>query len=127
MRGLAYAIAAIAAVGIIIGIAAIPKQPSDEQAVSLPATATASTKVMTEAGKLTLSVPSMHCEFACFPRVKEAIEQVDGVQGVQLAAQAEEGVIDNRQVIVDYDSGFDVNAALVLLAKEGFDDSEMVQ
>ena len=127
MRGLAYAIAAIAAVGIIIGIAAIPKQPSDEQAVTLPATATVSTNVMPEAGKLTLSVPSMHCEFACFPRVKEAIEQVDGVQGVQLAAQAEEGVIDNRQVIVDYDSGFDVNAALVLLAKEGFDDSEMVQ
>ena len=62
-----------------------------------------------------------------FPRVKETIESVEGVQAVELAEQKEEGVIDNRQVIVKYDTGFDVNAALTLLAKEGFDDSEMVQ
>ena len=69
----------------------------------------------------------MHCEFACFPRVKEAIESVDGVQEVQLAEQKEEGTIDNRQVVVKYDAGFDVDSALALLSKEGFADADVVQ
>jgi mercuric ion binding protein len=72
-------------------------------------------------------VPSMHCEFACYPRVKEAIENAGAVQSVELAEQKEEGVIDNRQVIVTYDAGFNANDALALLAKEGFDDSDIVQ
>ena len=69
----------------------------------------------------------MHCEFACFPRVKETIENAAGVQEVQLAAQKEEGTIDNRQVVVKYDAGFDVASALTLLAEEGFADSDVVQ
>lgn len=133
MRGLAYVIAAIAAVGIMIGIASIPQEntpdgPAARQPVAAePAAANTLSGVMAEAGSLTLNVPSMHCEFACYPRVKEAIEKVDGVQGVELAAQKEEGVIDNRQVIVQFDAGFDINSALALLAKEGFDDSDVVQ
>ena len=126
MRGLAYAIAVIAAVGIMIGIASLPQQSSDELAA--PAIAVSTTpEGMSEAGTLTLSVPSMHCEFACFPRVKEAIESADGVQEVQLAEQKEEGTIDNRQVVVKYDAGFDVNSALALLSKEGFADADVVQ
>jgi copper chaperone CopZ len=104
----------------------LPQQSSDDLAA--PAIAVAATpEVMSEAGTLTLSVPSMHCEFACFPRVKEAIESADGVQEVQLAAQKEEGSIDNRQVVVKYDAGFDVGSALALLSKEGFADSDVVQ
>ncbi len=126
MRGLAYAIAVIAAVGIMIGIATLPQQSSDDMAA--PAIAVSATpEVMSEAGTLTLSVPSMHCEFACFPRVKEALESADGVQEVQLAEQKEEGTIDNRQVVVKYDAGFDVNSALALLSKEGFADADVVQ
>ena len=127
MRGLAYAIAVIAAVGIMIGIAMSPQQSSDELAAPAAIAVSATPEVMTEAGTLTLSVPNMHCEFACFPRVKEAIESADGVQEVQLAAQKEEGTIDNRQVVVKYDAGFDLGAALTLLSKEGFADSDVVQ
>ena len=129
MRGFAYAIAVLAAIGIMIGIAMSPQQPADNLAAPATSTTTvaATPDVMAEAGTITLSVPTMHCEFACFPRVKEAIESADGVQEVQLAEQKEEGTIDNRQVVVKYDAGFDVGSALTLLSEEGFADSEVVQ
>ena len=134
MRGLAYIIAAVAAVGIIIGIASLPNQEAGDVASS-PAPATAASidaapaqaEPMTEPGELLVSVPSMHCQFACFPRVKEAIERADGVESVELAEQKEEGVLDNRQVIVKYKPGFDINDALTMLSSEGFEDSELVQ
>lgn len=127
MRGLAYAIAVIAAVGIMIAIATTPQQPVDDLSSPPAIAASATSEVMTEAGTLTISVPNMHCEFACFPRVKETIEHAAGVQEVQLAAQKEEGTIDNRQVVVKYDPGFDVASTLTLLAEEGFPDSDVVQ
>jgi len=115
----------------MIGIATSPQHSAEPTSNDLAAPAaiavSATPEVMTEAGTITLNVPSMHCEFACFPRVKEAIESADGVQEVQLAAQKEEGTIDNRQVVVKYDAGFDLGAALTLLSKEGFADSDVVQ
>jgi copper chaperone CopZ len=131
MRGLAYAIAVIAAVGIMIGIAMSPQHSAEQTPNELAAPAaiavSATPELMTEAGTLILDVPNMHCEFACFPRVKEAIESTDGVQEVQLAPQQEEGTIDNRQVVVKYDAGFDLRAALTSLSKEGFADADVVQ
>jgi copper chaperone CopZ len=82
---------------------------------------------MTEAGTLTLSVPSMHCAVACYPRVKETLEGVDGVSEVVLDKQKEEGLIDNRQVVLSYDAGFDLTAALANLSQEGFEDASVVQ
>ena len=82
---------------------------------------------MADSGTLTLDVPSMHCEFACFPRVQKALEDSEGVASVELAPQAEEGVLDNRQVIVNYEPGFDLAAALTSLQEEGFKDSDVVQ
>ncbi len=132
MRGFAYAIAAIAAVGIVIAIATMPGQSASET-TSAPAAAETlelvetSSTVKTEPGMLTLAVPEMHCEFACFPKVKETLESTAGVELVELAPQKEEGAIDNRQVIVTFKPGFDVNDAIARLSKEGFDDSDVVQ
>ncbi|MGI9471700.1 MAG: heavy-metal-associated domain-containing protein [Rubripirellula sp.] len=130
MRGLAYVIAAIAAVGIMIGIASYPDQ-AETNGTGSASVSNASTEsapeLMAEAGTMTLSVPAMHCEFACFPRVKQSIEESGGVASVELAEQKEEGVIDNRQVIVNYEPGFDLNAVLASLEKEGFSDSDVVQ
>ena len=132
MRGFAYLIAVLAAIGIMIGIVSFPGQKTPgplEDGADRVATepVSASPQVMAEAGTLTLAVPSMHCEFACFPKVKKTLESTDGIQSVALAAQKEDGVIDNRQVVVNYDAGFDLNAALVLLVDEGFPDSNVVQ
>ncbi len=125
MRGLAYVIAAIAAVGIMIGIASYPDGQSSDDSIAVPVEPVASR--MTEAGTLTLAVPSMHCEFACFPRVQKTLEESEGVASVELAQQKEEGVLDNRQVIVNYEPGFDLAAALTSLQNEGFDDTNVVQ
>ena len=129
MRSIAYGVAALAAVGIMIGIVMMPDgQPRNERTVgSQPATEVSSGRVMTEPGTLTLSVPEMHCPFACYPAVKKTLESDDTVSEVELAEQKEEGVIDNRQVIVKYDVGFDLDAAIASLDKRGFANSEIVQ
>jgi len=128
MRGIAYVIAAVAALGIMFVIATAPdpsSQPSDTDASV--ASVAATPEVMTEAGTVTLSVPEMHCEFACFPKVKETLEEAEGVEDVSLAAQKEEGVLDNRQVIVKYQPGFDIHAAIVSLEAAGYKNSDIVQ
>lgn len=123
MRGFAYVVACIAAIGIMIGIGLMPVQQDTATSSSTisPVNDSESPSVFASSGSLTLDVPDMHCEFACFPRVKESIEGNDGVQSVELAEQQEEGVLDNRQVIVHYEAGFDLAKALTLLEKEGYE------
>ncbi|MBD54896.1 MAG: hypothetical protein CMM05_07435 [Rhodopirellula sp.] len=125
MRGFAYVIAVLAALGIMIGIVSYPNQ--NEPTSSRTATTPVSAALMTESGTLTIAVPTMQCEMACFPRVKTTLEGKDGVQSVELATQKEEGVLDNRQVIVNYDNGFNLNAALSSLVEEGFPNSAVVE
>jgi mercuric ion binding protein len=122
MRGAAYIVAAIAAVGIMLVIA---KGPAEEQSVTdTTSTVSAAAESMET---LTLSVPEMHCQFACFPKVKETLEQVDAVAEVTLAEQKDEFVLDNKQVIVKYKSGFNLDEALGLLADAGYGETELVQ
>ncbi|TWT53950.1 hypothetical protein Pla22_15840 [Rubripirellula amarantea] len=125
MRSIAYAIAALAAIGIAFVVA---NSSGPESETTSPASAvSASNETMQEAGTLTLAVPEMHCSFSCFPRVKETLESNPAVAAVELGPQKEEGTIDNRQVIVQYEPGFDLSQALTMLAKEGFTDSQAVQ
>jgi copper chaperone CopZ len=125
MRGFAYVIAVLAAIGIMIGIVSYPNQ--NEPTNRRPATIPASAALMTESGTLIIAVPTMQCEMACFPRVKTTLEGNDGVQSVELATQKEEGVLDNRQVVVNYDNGFNLNAALSSLVAEGFTNPAVVE
>lgn len=142
MRGSAYVVALIAAVGIMIAIARMPEKQSEgaeqssettsvpvatETAEVLATSSTTEEEGEVEAGTVTLAVPEMHCEFMCFPRVKETLESAEGVELVELGPQKEEGAIDNRQVVVKYKPGFDVADAIARLVKEGFTDSDLVQ
>lgn len=127
MRGLAYAIAAVAAVGIMVAIASRPASDADSAGPASADVSTISGQTMGEAGTLTLAVPEMSCSFSCFPRVKETLEGSEMVQSVELAPQKEEGVLDDRKVIVHYMPGFNVADALNKLGKEGFTGSEVVQ
>lgn len=127
MRGFAYAIAAIAAVGIMIVIASIPSESTSGPSSSAPTEMTSTAAdAMPAAGTLTFNVPEMHCEFACYPQVKATLENSSLVNSVELAPQKEQGVIDNRQVIVNHKAGFSATEALKWLEKEGFSDSELV-
>jgi len=122
MRGPAYVAAVIAAVGIMLVIA---REPADQTDQDLPIAAETTSAASLET--LTLSVPEMHCQYACFPKVKNTLEQVDAVAEVQLAKQKDDSVLDNRQVIVKYKEGFDVDEAIGLLAEAGYSDSALVQ
>lgn len=130
MRAMAYVIAALASVGIMIGIATVSDPDGNEspaQGNGTVVSASADQRVMDEPGTLVLSVPTMHCEFACYPSVKKILESTEAVQGVELAEQKEEGTIDNRAVIVSYDAGFNLDAAIAQLGSEGFKESDVVQ
>lgn len=110
MRGLTYAVAVIAAIGIMIGIANMPPE---------------STPTSAAPGTVVLNVPNMHCEFSCFPLVKETLESSTTVASVELAPQKEEGTIDNRQIVVNHNPGFDAEEAIGALTKAGFADSSL--
>lgn len=130
MRGIVYAVAALAAVGIMIAIATLPGDPAGDEMVAPDRVAATTAEAAADSPEiavasaegetLTLDVPKMHCEFACFPKVKQTLETTEGVAAVELAAQKEAGAIDNRQVIVTYRDGFDVDGALAKLEQAGF-------
>ena len=132
MRIVAYAVATLVAVAIMFAIANTGTESANDASQTASATASAtsaktvSANTMTEAGTLVIAVPEMHCEFACFPKVKEALEATGAVQAVELAEQKEQGTIDNRQVVVKYDAGFDPDAAIKMLETNGFADSALV-
>jgi len=123
MRSFAYAIAAIAAVIIIVAIARMPSQPQNDVSEAGPSAGLVSNEVMETEGDLTLAVPEMSCVMSCFPKVKKALESTEGVESVALAAQKEDGIIDNRQVVVHYKPGFEVSAAIANLKQSGYTSS----
>lgn len=117
MRSTAYAVAILAAAGIMYYFAtspdvAGPDAPVDQANVTEATTAS-----------LTMNVPEMHCPFACYPSVKKNLEERTDVVSVELAPQKEEGVIDNPQVIVTYKEGFEPESAIAQLDKAGFSGS----
>jgi copper chaperone CopZ len=62
-----------------------------------------------------LEVPEMHCPFGCFPKVKDALEEIDGIAGIELVKQEEEGAINDRRVVVTFDGAVDSQAAIAAL------------
>ncbi|TWT40174.1 hypothetical protein KOR42_49560 [Thalassoglobus neptunius] len=102
---------------------------SDQQSTSeVPAategmteTATAADLAAFTAGdEVTLAVPEMHCPFACYPKVKETLEGLDGVSLVELVPQEEEGVINDRRIVVKFDGEVPQDVATTALAEAGF-------
>lgn len=127
MRSFVYIVAAVAAVGIAVAVANYPSTggsvadatdtgPASAQMVSLP-----------DSGSLTLAVPTMHCQYSCFPKVKKALEETPGVEVVELGPQADPTVLDNRSVVINFKSGFDPDSAIAKLTAAGFADSTVVQ
>lgn len=125
MRSLAYAAAILAAAGIMYLIASGPVEPTRDGMTASQAPATSDVEI--EPASLTLNVPKMHCPFACYPSVKENLEKQDDVLSVELAPQKEEGIIDNRQVIVTYKQGFDPDKAIALLDSVGFEGASVAK
>jgi mercuric ion binding protein len=125
MRSAIYALAAVAAAGIVFMFSTAPV--GDAKTDSPSTVTTASSQVMPEGGTLTLRVDDMHCPFACYPSVKSTLEGQGNVVSVELDTQKEEGAIDNPQVLIKYDSGFDLTAAMAALSKKGFAKHSVVE
>lgn len=126
MRAPLYVLAALAAVGIAYYVATTPAAPTATAGVSAAASQTAAA-VLTDAGTLTLRVDDMHCEYGCYPKVKKTLESFDEVVSVELDRQPEAGSLDNPQVVLTYQPGFDLAAAQSALAKSGFAKTSVVQ
>ncbi len=123
MRSPIYLIAALASAGIAYYLASAPPAATTSDQVVAAETASI---VMEQPGTLTLRVDDMHCEFGCFPTVRKTLEGLDKVVSVTLDQQAEEGTLDNPQVLVTYESGFNIGAAQAKLATSGFAKSSLV-
>ncbi|HBJ35951.1 MAG TPA: hypothetical protein DDZ51_14625 [Planctomycetaceae bacterium] len=126
MRSPIYLFAALASAGIAFYLASAPAPQANNADGDQVVASETSSAVMAEPGTLTLRVDDMHCEFGCFPTVRKTLEGFDKVVSVTLDAQAEEGTLDNPQVLVTYESGFDLSAAQAKLAKSGFAKSSIV-
>jgi copper chaperone CopZ len=74
-----------------------------------------------------LKVPNMHCPHGCWPSVEKTLASEPGVGSVKLAAQKEEGAIDNPVVYVGVDEKFDAEHAIAALAESGFKESVEVK
>ncbi|MEZ6089198.1 MAG: heavy metal-associated domain-containing protein [Pirellulaceae bacterium] len=132
MRYMVYVVAILIAAGIVY-IMGKPTQtagiPSETAAASssLPSSDTVSeeTDSNAEVHRVALSVPGMHCAFGCYPTVKDALEQVDGVKEVELAKQKSETELDNKTVYVTYTNAFNLQSALTKLEEVGFDATKL--
>ncbi len=128
MKTMTYVIAALAAVGIAVLVATFPsfgEPEAGDRAASAAATQLVS--IAEADGELTLAVPDMHCQYSCFPRVEKTLAATDGIESVELAQQPTPDELTNRQVVVHYRKGFDLNAALANLEAEGFRKASVVQ
>lgn len=132
MRYAAYLVAILAAAGLVYVISQ-PEADEPSQAAA-PTSAEADGAVATTAGDvdgaeklITLSVPEMHCPFACYPAVKKTLEEQPGVLAVDLAEQKQEGVIDKREVHVKVAGTFDTQSAIDSLSQAGFEKSSVLK
>ena len=64
-------------------------------------------------GAYVFSVPDMHCEFACAPKVKEALSGIDGVEKVETD-------VETHTATVFVKDGFDESLAVAALKDAGF-------
>ncbi len=129
MRSPIYFVAALAAAGIAFFLASGPTPKVERPVVATPSPAAVTpvaSQVLVDSGTLVLRVEDMHCEFACFPKVRETLQGFDNVVSVELDEQAEVGTLDNPQILITYDPGFDLGAARSALAAKGFAKSTIV-
>ncbi len=70
-----------------------------------------------------LRVDNMMCPYSCYPKVKDSLASLPGVEDVQLAQQPEgtsEGEIKDPVVELKLNGDFDADAAIAALAKIDF-------
>ena len=80
------------------------------------------TVAYTPGQQVVIHVPDMHCPFACYPKVKQTLEQQPGVdvESVTLVEQKDEALIDDPRIIVTLKENFDSTQTVNAIAEAGF-------
>ena len=94
----------------VAAIAAFAVQSSAGSASEAPPAATATSQT---GETLTLSVPGMHCEFACAPKVRETLAAVPGVNAVETN-------VETKTATVVVGEGFKLDLAMAKLEEAGY-------
>lgn len=71
----------------------------------------------------TLEIPSMSCQISCFPKIKETLEGMEGVEVVELVPQEDEVAINDHRITVKFDAEVSSEATMQALADAGYDDA----
>ena len=124
-----FALGLLIGSGLMIGCTPPAPAPSNTPKPAggpAPTSGTTAALNSTSNVKLVSMKVEMHCPFGCYPKVKETLEGMAGVAGVELAEQKKEGVIDNPKVYIKLNGDFDSKLAVAALEKEGFK-SELLQ
>jgi mercuric ion binding protein len=97
-----------------------PVDPPKPAGGSAPTSGTTSALHNESDLKLVSMKVDMHCPYGCYPAVKKTLEEIAGVDSVELAEQKKEGEIDNPKVYIKLNGDFDAAQAIAALEKEGF-------
>lgn len=71
----------------------------------------------------TLEIPSMSCQISCFPKIKETLEGMEGVEVVELVPQEDEVAINDHRITVKFNAEVSSEATMQVLADAGYDDA----
>lgn len=71
----------------------------------------------------TLEIPSMSCQISCFPKIKETLEEMEGVEVVELVPQEDEVAINDHRITVKFNADVSSDATMKALAGAGYDDA----
>lgn len=104
-------VAAVAAVAVMNAPEA--KTSAAPQAVAMSASDAASVAADGTPTELVFSVPDMHCEFACAPKVRETLAAVPGVEKVETD-------VDTQTATVVTGPGFEAKKAIAALTEAGY-------
>lgn len=81
----------------------------------------AGTPVKYSAGdEVTFKVDGMHCQAACYPKVKKAVEGLKGVEGIELVTQKEDIPIDDPRVVVKFNGDVTSTEVIAAIAEVNF-------
>jgi copper chaperone CopZ len=105
------AIFLLSGIGALAAIA-VSRVPQDSPAASEVAEP-ATPAVEAPEGAVVYSVPDMHCEFACAPKVRETLEAIAGVDKVETN-------VENQTVTIFTNGDFDAKTALAALSEAGY-------
>lgn len=71
----------------------------------------------------TLEIPSMSCQVSCFPKIKETLEGMDGIEVVELVPQEDEVAINDHRITVKFNADVSSDDTMKALADVGYADA----